>query len=208
MTCAEFEEVLPEMLEGEVNREQQDHLRLCPTCLELLSDLDLIAKEARSLQADVDPNPRVWNSIEIALRQEGLIREPEVKPVRRPLQWRPAWALSFGAVFVVAIAGLLYERGTGSPDRARVGTVSTRSDAAVVEDYSPEDMRVLASVESRTPTMLAAYKANLSKVNAYVRDAEQWVRSNPSDEIAQQSLINAYEQRAVVYQMALDRTQP
>jgi hypothetical protein len=207
MTCAEFEEVLPEMLEGEVNREQQEHLRFCPVCSDLVSDLDLIAREARTMQADVDPSPRVWNSIEIALRQEGLVH-PQVETAAAPRLWRPAWAFSFGAVFLIAIAGLLYERGTGSPEMASVGTLQPRViNAVAAEDYSPEDMRVLASVQSRTPAMLSAYKANLSKVNAYVRDAEQWVRSSPDDDAAQQSLIEAYEQRAVVYQMALDRAQ-
>jgi len=211
MTCAEFEAVLPEMLEGEVKQEQQEHLRFCSSCFDLLSDLSLIAREARSLQSDVEPGPRVWSSVEIALRQEGLIHDPQpqMQKARRPLLWRPAWALSFGAVFLVAIAGLLYERGTGSPEVAGLGIIKpAASNATVPDDYSPDDIEVLQDVGSRTPAMLADYKANLRKVNSYVRDAEQWVRSNPSDEVAQQSLINAYEQRAVVYQMALDRSQP
>ena len=45
-------------------------------CSGLVADLNLIASEAPQLQEFADPAPRVWNSIEIALRQEGLIREP------------------------------------------------------------------------------------------------------------------------------------
>lgn len=209
MTCAEFEEVLPEMLEGEVKREQREHLRFCIACSELVSDLGLIASEARTLRADEEPSQRVWNSIEIALRQEGLIRQPQPIAAKRTFSWRPAWALSFGAVLVVAMAGLLYEHGTGSPEIATIGNLRhTASVHSVAEDYTPEDMKVLAAVGSRTPALRSSYEANLRKVNAYIRDAEGWVRRDPSDEAAQQSLMNAYEQRAVVYEMALDRFQP
>jgi hypothetical protein len=48
----------------------------------------------------------------------------------------------------------------------------------------------------------------LRAVNAYIRDAELTARSNPNDEIAQRYLMNAYEQRAMVYHMALDRSLP
>jgi hypothetical protein len=45
-------------------------------------------------------------------------------------------------------------------------------------------------------------------VNAYIEDAEASAKQNPTDEEAQQSLMNAYEQRSMVYEMALDRSQP
>jgi hypothetical protein len=56
--------------------------------------------------------------------------------------------------------------------------------------------------------MRAAYAANLKSVNDYIRDAEESVKSDPNDEEAQQSLMAAYEQRAMVYEMALDRSLP
>ena len=56
--------------------------------------------------------------------------------------------------------------------------------------------------------MRASYAANLQNVNAYIRDAEQTVQSDPNDEEAQHSLMAAYEQKAMVYEMALDRSLP
>ena len=76
MNCAEFQEVLPEVFEGDRTAEQESHLQSCPVCSSLVAELDLIAREARQLQEIAEPNPRVWASIEIALRQEGIIREP------------------------------------------------------------------------------------------------------------------------------------
>ena len=42
----------------------------------------------------------------------------------------------------------------------------------------------------------------------YIRDAEQTVQNDPNDEEAQRSLMAAYEQKAMVYEMALDRSLP
>ena len=69
MNCAEFQEVLAEVFEGDRTAEQESHLQSCSVCSSLVAELDLIANEARQLQEVAEPNPRVWASIEIALRQ-------------------------------------------------------------------------------------------------------------------------------------------
>ncbi len=56
--------------------------------------------------------------------------------------------------------------------------------------------------------MRTSYADNLQNVNAYIRDAEQTVQNDPNDEEAQRSLMAAYEQKAMVYEMALDRSLP
>jgi hypothetical protein len=71
-----------------------------------------------------------------------------------------------------------------------------------------DDLQLLATVGARMPSMRAAYETDLQSVNAYIRDAEQSAHSNPNDEVAQQYLMNAYEQKAMVYEMALDRSLP
>lgn len=71
-----------------------------------------------------------------------------------------------------------------------------------------DDQQLLNTVAARTPSMRAAYEANLRSVNAYIRDAEQSAHNDPNDEVAQQYLMSAYEQRAMVYEMALDRSLP
>src|SRR3984893_18546151 len=80
MNCEEFEEILPEAFEGGRSAEQEAHLKSCPLCSGLVADLDLISREARQLQAFAEPSPRVWDSIEIALRREGMIRKPQRGP--------------------------------------------------------------------------------------------------------------------------------
>jgi len=72
----------------------------------------------------------------------------------------------------------------------------------------PEEEEVLKLVAARAPALRATYESDLRAVDAYIRDAERSARTNPNDEIAQQYLMNAYEQKAMVYELAMDRSQP
>src|SRR5260370_7708852 len=73
MNCVELQQSLAEVEDGS-GIDQRAHLRGCAACSALVGELDLIIAAAGELRAAEDPSPRVWNSIEIALRQEGLIR--------------------------------------------------------------------------------------------------------------------------------------
>jgi hypothetical protein len=215
MTCKEFERVLPELAGGH-SAEQDTHLRSCSACSDLVADLHAISQQARLLQASEEPSPWVWNSIELALRQDGLIRQPQREQARALvplLGWRLRWLVPLAAGFLVVFGVLLHERGGVQPDLAK----STTQPAGVVTaDLQPgqetamagEDQQLLNTVAARTPSMRAAYETNLRSVNAYIRDAEQSAQSDPNDEVAQQYLMNAYEQKAMVYEMALDRSLP
>jgi hypothetical protein len=214
MTCEEFERVLPELGSGH-NIEQEEHLKSCSACSDLVADLKSISRQARFLQSSDEPSPWVWNSIEVALRQEGLIRQSHqerslVHPPR--LGWKLRWLVPAAAAFLVVFGVLLHQRGTG-PHVAKqqlppsgVETADLRSSHA--EAMVGDDLQLLNTVASRMPSMRAAYEANLRTVNAYIRDAEQSAHSDPNDEVAQQYLRNAYEQKAMVYEMALDRSLP
>jgi hypothetical protein len=209
MTCDEFERVLPELGSGH-SIEQEEHLKSCSTCAGLVSDLNAISRQARLLQGSEEPSPWVWSSIEVALRQEGLIRQPQQEhpPLQSPrLSWKLRWLVPAAAACLVAFGVFMRHRGTqpqvaDQPSRP-VGVVTARADV-----MGGDDLQLLDSVASRMPSMRAAYEDNLRAVNAYIRDAEQSANSDPNDEVAQQYLRNAYEQKAMVYEMALDRSLP
>jgi len=206
MTCEEFERVLPELGRGH-NIEQEEHLHSCSACSDLVADLKAISQQARLLQASEEPSPWVWNSIEVALRQEGLIHEarPEGLRIHPPLLgWRLRWLAPLAAAFLVAFGALMFQRGGQShvADRQNPPRLIT------ADAMASEDVQLLNTVGERTPSMRASYEANLRSVNAYIRDAEQSAQNDPNDEVAQQYLRNAYEQKAMVYEMALDRSLP
>jgi hypothetical protein len=76
----------------------------------------------------------------------------------------------------------------------------------IADASSPDDQQLLDVVSRRAPAMRASYEANLRDVNSYIRDAEESAKINPNDEQAQQYLMNAYEQKSMVYEIALNRS--
>src|ERR1700682_6545576 len=91
MNCVELEQSLAE-IEDASAAEQRAHLATCPRCLELLAELNLIMSTASQLREANEPSPRVWNSIEIALRQEGLIRPQTNRP--HPVSFAARWGVA------------------------------------------------------------------------------------------------------------------
>ena len=218
MNCNQFQEFLPEVIEGGRNAEQEAHLHSCPVCSSLVADLNLIAGEARQLQEFADPAPRVWNSIEIALRQEGLIRDPQLGPTLLPpvkRGWSLGWLMPVSAAALVAFGVFVYQRGSQEPRQMASAPVAVPAAATNLRAAqklkivnNKEDQQLLEAVGSRAPAMQAAYASNLESVNAYIRDAEESAQADPNDEEAQQVVMDAYEQRATIYEMALDRSLP
>jgi len=207
MNCEEFELALPDV-DDDPTIEQQSHLNSCSACAELVADLDAISQQARLLGDSDEPSPRVWNFIEIALRQEGLIREQKSEPFlvpRRPPRRRLEWLIPVAAMVLLMLGIVQYKRVSG-PVASRTLDASTSeiADAANIAD----DQQLLEVVSRRTPAMRASYEANLRDVNSYIRDAEESVKIDPNDEQARRDLMNAYEQRSMVYEMALDRSLP
>jgi hypothetical protein len=218
MNCAQFQEILPDVIDSGRSTEQEAHLQSCPVCSGLVAELDLIATEARQLQEFAEPAPRVWNSIEIALRQEGLIREPQLGPTLLPpvkRRWSLAWLAPVAVAALFAFGIFVYERGARPPQPVAQAPVTVPPPLTNVQAgknpksvNNNEDQQLLEAVASRAPTMQAAYASNLQSVNAYIRDAEESAQADPNDEEAQQVVMDAYEQRATVYEMALDRSLP
>ena len=72
---------------------------------------------------------------------------------------------------------------------------------------SDEDRQFLSVVSTRAPSMRATYENQLKAVNADIRETEAYVKRNPGDVDARQHLMDAYQQKALLYQIALDRIQ-
>jgi hypothetical protein len=66
----------------------------------------------------------------------------------------------------------------------------------------------LEALDTHSPAVRAAYETNLQNVNAYIHDAQDQANADPNDEEARQSLMNAYQEKAMVYEMALNRSLP
>lgn len=213
MNCAEFQRELPEFMDEGGNAASQAHLKDCQNCSGLVSSLEAIVREAKELQAVEEPSPRVWNSIEIILRQEKLIRDPQptghhsILPSFRQRWGAMAWLVPTAAALLVGAGILLYQQrpNNSSQVAAKLPPAATTAKVAA-GDMSDEQL--LQEVSVRAPMMRAAYESNLRDVNNYIRDAQDSVNADPNDEEAQQALMDAYGQKSMIYEMALDRSLP
>lgn len=205
MNCVQFENTLPEYLEGSCTPEQKAHLNSCSSCCDLLADLDLIRNDAFSLRELEEPSPRVWNSLEAQLRREGLIRSD----VRRPSQpslwvrWRTAWLVPVAAALVI-VAGIKFYQPARVGDNQPVAKENVQTPAPAPA-ASAEDRDLMSTVAVRQPSHVTTYRKDLEQANAFIRDAQDAVRSDPNDIYSQQMLINAYEQKEMLFRLAVDQ---
>lgn len=205
MNCVQFERVLPEYLEGTRSPEQQAHYNSCSACSNLVADLKLIASEASLLRALEEPSPRVWNELEIRLRQEGLIRDGQSRSPRSLLfsRWRGSWLVPAAATLLLVAAIKFYHPLHAGDNLPLEKTATAPARVAPAVPVSAEDREILRAVASRPPAQLAAYKADLDAANDFIRDAERSIRDHPNDLYSQQLLINAYHQKQMLYSLAV-----
>ena len=206
MNCAEFQRELPDFIEDGGSAELQSHLNTCGNCSGLVTSLQSIIHEAQYLQATDEPSPRVWNALEIQLRQEKIIREPRTSHSILP-SLRQRWGIA--AWLVPAAAAVLIAAGIMSihrPNAAPTQQAALKTGATLKSASDQSDEQLLQEVSMRAPMMRAAYESNLKDVNNYIRDAQESVNADPNDEEAQQALMDAYGQKSMIYEMALDRS--
>ncbi len=258
MTCSDVQRVLPEVLDGAprgtLATEFETHLKSCPDCSDLVSDLKLIASEARQLAATEEPSPRVWLGITAQLHAEGLIREPEAPVAPRPIlvpsssyrrRWSAWWLAPVAAGLVAAgsyvvshksASQVAKQQGPATPGTSPAPTSTPPAEVPAAEPApapqqmakksapstdpsrsapepmvepasSEEDQQFLSVVSTRAPSMRATYENQLNAVNADIRETQAYVNRNPWDADARQHLMDAYQQKALLYQIALDRIQ-
>jgi hypothetical protein len=172
------------------------------------AELNLIAAMASELRGSEEPSPRVWNSIEIALRQEGLIRPQRASRSLLPSfssRWAWArWALPVAAMLLIAIG--IYVRQNSLSHQLAAELAKPPASAAVSDGAIAglNDDDLLQEVAEQTPAIKAEYADNLRRVNDYIRDAKGDVDANPNDEEARRSLLSAYQEKAMLFELAMD----
>jgi len=203
MNCAEFQKDLPEIIEGGGTAEQKEHLASCPVCADLVQDLRYIAEQAKLLVPMEDPSPRVWDGIERSLKQDGQWPAhggpANPRPFLVPHRARLAWPMMAAvAVIVVAIFAGYYSR-NNSGGASAYSAAPPLSSAGMLE---PDDQQLIRTVSTRGATATDSYRKNLEDVNAYIADAKKWVDAHPDDVDARESLMQAYQQKQLLYEMA------
>jgi hypothetical protein len=79
MTCRDFQNGLPEFMEGNQSKEACQHLEECSQCSDLVEDLRYIADAAKLLLPMHEPSPTVWEGIE-----RSIHKTPKLRTARGP----------------------------------------------------------------------------------------------------------------------------
>ena len=214
LNCEQFEDLLPEVIDGGAwTAEQSAHAQSCKNCTSLVNDLRNIAQESKYLAESDEPSPSVWQELRKSLVAEGIIR-PHAKHGRLmdfffAPRWRPI-LVPAGAVAALAIAFVAYQsdRGTlkGPVNVAKAEVAAgAQSNVALLDD---EDMQLLNQLSVDSPAVRASYEDSLKNVNAYIRDAKEVAEKNPGNDAAEDALMQAYNEKTMVYEMATNRSAP
>jgi len=213
MNCQQFQETLPYIIESGGGGDDESHLQECESCASLVRDLRYIAEQAKLLLPMHDPNPRVWNNIEQSLQREGLLegRMPRLGHIQKNSTSQTqakSWTTLGGALALTAVIVFAVVLTSYKPTPLQQTTLSAQNSAADSTQFNSDDQQLISQVSQQSPEAQRAYEASLRDVNAYIADAEQAAKSDPSDASAQALLQDAYEQKEMVYQMATARSLP
>lgn len=210
MNCQQFQEVLPYIIETGGNVEEEAHLRTCAACSELVQDLRYIAEQAKLLLPMRDPNPRVWTNIEQSLHREGLLpegrlsRQGQITNYSTSIQAKSGtpvgWVMALAALIVFAAVIINYKPHLPSQQ------LTAQNGSATTAQLESDDQQTMEQVAQQSPEVRRAYEDGLKEANAYISDAEQALRQDPQDATAQAQLLEAHQQKEMLYQMAVARS--
>jgi hypothetical protein len=213
MNCQQFQEVLPYIIESGGKPDEEEHLKSCASCAALVQDLLYIAEQAKLLLPMRDPSPAVWTNIESSLRREGLVpQEGRLSPPgqltktsTQTKSWTPlGWAMALTATVVFAVVLINYKPRQLPSNQISAQNTSEPSSLSM----SSDDQQLVSQLAQADPDSRGAYENSLREVNAYISDAQAAAQRDPDDADAQEQLLDAYQQKEMLYQMAIARSMP
>ncbi|HKW62695.1 MAG TPA: hypothetical protein VJN89_09135 [Candidatus Acidoferrum sp.] len=212
MQCRDVEEVLEQEGLAPLPQAVRGHVASCRQCQGYIADLETIVSAAQELPAEVEPPSRVWVALRTQLELEGIIKEPAAAPKAEPISW---WS-GFGQLFRGRALATL----TVGAVLAAAAVLQVRRSAPIVEPPSPPGIEAIAkqvnqqevdlrnmhpaSTASTSPVD-AALEQNLKQIDSFIADCERHLKEAPGDELAQEYLADAYQQKAELLAAMMDR---
>jgi hypothetical protein len=218
--CRRVELELCAYLEGESRPEVERHAASCPFCSVLLADLELIAKEARSLPLE-EPSPRVWANVRATLCAEGIIRERENRSGWFAFPALAHWAAPVGALAALVVISTALLVPSASIDHsstaswltiadrdAMAARVLANEDSALVSTVSELEKSFDAREASLEPSVKQVYLSGLKTLDESISKSRASVEREPGNTLAREYLVAAYTQKAEVLAAALNYDVP
>ncbi len=178
-------ETLARLVDEAPNRDESAHLERCERCRTELEGLRDQKEDLANLPA-IQPTRDAWDTLEVRLRAEGLIRDR----VRRSLS--PAWTRAAAAVVLFLAGGAtgFAMRGVAAPAAGPVAAVPAGS---AHEAAQPR------TVQQADQVLQAAQEAYLSALSNYAELTDQPTSGDPAVRMA------ALDNIVLTSQAALDR---
>ena len=211
MQCHEFEQVLEQQEARQLPADAATHLNDCGQCRALVADLDAIQAAARDLAA-VEPEPaeRVWISLRAQLEAEGLIRAEE--KAARGVGWLEGWlamlprpALAGAYLSLLLAAAVLLGTQGNLPPPGVSPMVAQRATAALDSQLNTVEKRTVSALHQYDPAVIASLHRNLGIVDNFIALCEKSVREEPQNALAREYLYGAYQQKADLLAVMMDR---
>jgi hypothetical protein len=145
------------------------------------------------------------------LRREGLLHPPRPSRSLSPSfgsSWTWARWLAPAAALTLVTVGIYVRQHSPASGQAQNSAQPAVTEPTDVALAGLNDDDLLQEVAQQTPEIKAQYEADLRRVNAYISDAKGVVDADPNDEEARRSLLEAYQEKAMLFELAMDRSLP
>ena len=205
------------------------HLATCAACRQLADDLREIARATATLESR-EPPVRVWGRIERAIKLEreasgarafqasgkdaanGARLKGSRSTGRSRYQWAP-WLAAAAALVLATVVGLRLLPGRGQTDNASTSVETSASSAAqaieselrLAEAHYEKAIKGLEQIADTDqgaldPKTAATLQKNLAVIDQAISESRAAMRSQPSNEPAQQSLVENFKTKIALLQ--------
>ena len=201
------------------------HLATCATCRKLADDLREIARATASLELR-EPPVRAWGRIEraIALERDGGARAFQAsgndaagdgsRSTGRALYgWAP-WLAAAAVLLLATVVGLRFLPGRGQTDNPSTAVESTstsnaadaiESELRLAEAHYENAIKGLEKIANTDqgaldPKTAATLQKNLAVIDQAISESRAAMRSQPTNQPAQQSLVENFKTKIALLQ--------
>lgn len=228
MTCQETQQAIDARLTGTLEREAAGaldaHLATCADCRAALEDALRLQAELRLIGSE-GPPPRTWDRLALRLAADPEVERAASRALAATSTSRRDWrwvALAATLLLVVGTSLFVLRRSlgpvtTGSPAASAAGQAAPAQAGAddlvgaiegeldLAAKHYENAIAGLEKVarESDTPfdpMVLATVRSNLEIIDQAIDDSRQALRSEPSSQLAQESLFDAFRRKVALLQ--------
>ena len=228
MNCEKYQDLLSDFIDGSLAQSDHDsiesHLSVCGVCAEARGDLDAIVGFCREHRGEYDavPNERaLWLRISNSIESELSVTSPAAIPPGAGWWFRlmnRSWELSFPQMAAAVVAIIIVVSAVTSVGLRRFnfgggsGVQSAGASLALngssVQDRIRQRQQVIAYWNQRVelnkarwnPQMRETFDRNMSVIDAAVNDSLSQLNQNPHDEISEEILNGALNDKIQLLQ--------